>query len=60
MRVKCILCDTVNEIDDDCPEAKKIRNKPLHTYMCETCHERITEKTQLRKEIADQQSEAPL
>lgn len=46
MRVQCILCDAVHELDDNSLEAKKLRNKPLHTYMCVDCSERITEKTE--------------
>jgi uncharacterized protein YlaI len=48
MRVKCILCDIIEKIDDDSPLAKKLRNRPIHTYMCKTCHDRIAEKTKLR------------
>lgn len=45
MHVKCVLCDTIHELDDDSPLAKKLRNRPIHTYMCETCRDRITKKT---------------
>lgn len=45
MRVQCVLCDAVHELDDDSLEAKKLKNRPLHTYMCVNCYERITEKT---------------
>lgn len=49
MRVQCILCDTVTELSDASPEAKKLRNKPLRTYLCTHCHKRISEKTRLRR-----------
>ncbi|MCM2674858.1 YlaI family protein [Alkalicoccobacillus plakortidis] len=45
MRVKCVLCDRIDELDDLKPLAKKLRNRPLHTYMCETCEKRIKQKT---------------
>ncbi|NLY80053.1 MAG: YlaI family protein [Lysinibacillus sp.] len=45
MRVQCVICDTIHELEDDSPLAKKLRNRPMHTYMCETCHDRITTKT---------------
>ncbi|MBB5149314.1 MULTISPECIES: YlaI family protein [Ureibacillus] len=45
MRVQCVLCDTIHELEDDSPLAKKLRNRPIHTYMCETCNDRITTKT---------------
>lgn len=48
MRVKCVICDTINQISDDLPLAKKLRNRPIHTYMCPTCHDRIEEKTNTR------------
>ncbi len=45
MKVKCVLCDKVENIDDETPLAKRLRNRPIHTYMCDDCHERITIKT---------------
>lgn len=45
MRVKCVLCDKIETIQDDLPIAKRLRNRPIHTYMCNECEERITEKT---------------
>lgn len=49
MRVKCILCDKINQIDDESLIAKRLRNRPIHTYMCDECNERITVKTEGRK-----------
>ena len=48
MRVKCVICDSINELDDDAPLAKKLRNRPIHTYMCNECHDRISKNTELR------------
>ncbi|AMW98301.1 YlaI family protein [Rummeliibacillus sp. G93] len=48
MRVKCVICDEFSEIPDFSPLAKKLRNRPIHTFMCETCHDRISEKTHER------------
>ncbi|MFD1018029.1 YlaI family protein [Thalassobacillus hwangdonensis] len=48
MRVKCVLCDTIESIDSHCLEAKRLRNRRLHTYMCSPCHQRIKEKTTKR------------
>lgn len=45
MRVKCVLCDKLEKIEDETPLAKKLRNRPIHTFMCDDCHARITEKT---------------
>ncbi|RLQ95881.1 YlaI family protein [Falsibacillus albus] len=48
MRVKCVLCEKIDQLDDDTLEAKRLRNRPIHTYMCKECHERITKKTNER------------
>ncbi|MNT74710.1 hypothetical protein D3C72_2135530 [compost metagenome] len=50
MRVKCVICDKIESIDDYSPQAKKLRNRPIHTYMCPECRSRITEKTSKRVE----------
>lgn len=48
MRVKCVICDQIDEISDDLPLAKKLRNRPIHTYMCPECNDRIEERTNAR------------
>jgi uncharacterized protein YlaI len=48
MRVKCVLCDKIETINSDTLQAKRLRNRPIHTYMCNTCDERIAEKTKNR------------
>jgi len=48
MKVKCVLCDKIETIDDESLKAKQLRNRPIHTYMCNTCYNRITEKTNKR------------
>jgi uncharacterized protein YlaI len=48
MRVKCVLCDRIDTIDDESLLAKRLRNRPIHTYMCEECYNRIAEKTKAR------------
>jgi uncharacterized protein YlaI len=53
MRVKCVICDTINQLVDDSPQAKKLRNRPIHTYMCDPCHERIEQKTKTRLATGD-------
>ena len=45
MHVRCVICDLEEEIPDGSREAKRIRNRPIHTYMCDECHDRIAEKT---------------
>ena len=48
MRVQCVICDNIIDLNDDLPEAKKLRNRPIHTFMCDSCHDRIAEKTEQR------------
>lgn len=48
MRVKCVLCDKIETINSDTLQAKRLRNRPIHTYMCTSCDERIAEKTKNR------------
>ncbi|PIC84345.1 YlaI family protein [Sporosarcina sp. P1] len=48
MRVKCVICDQIDQLEDDNPLAKKLRNRPIHTYMCPTCRERISNLTEKR------------
>lgn len=48
MRVKCVICDEIGRLDDNLPLAKTLRNRPIHTYMCPTCSQRIKERTEER------------
>lgn len=45
MRVKCVICDKIETIPDESQIAKRLRNRPIHTYMCNECDERIAKKT---------------
>jgi uncharacterized protein YlaI len=48
MRVKCILCDQVDNISGTSLLAKQLRKRRVMTYMCDSCRERIDEKTKER------------
>lgn len=48
MRVKCVICDKIERIDDESLVAKRLRNRPIHTYLCDSCSLRIEEKTNSR------------
>lgn len=48
MRVKCVICDKVETIEDETLIAKRLRNRPIHTYMCNSCNERIEVRTNER------------
>ncbi|OEH93903.1 YlaI family protein [Bacillus solimangrovi] len=49
MRVKCVLCEKIDNLNDDDKLAKRLRNRPIHTYMCNECYERIEKRTIERK-----------
>ncbi|MBM7572238.1 YlaI family protein [Aquibacillus albus] len=48
MRVKCTICDSIEKIDSDSLQAKRLRNRRIHMYLCPTCDERIGENTKKR------------
>ena len=48
MDIKCPICDKVNQIDNDSPLAKRLRNRRKHLYLCQSCDDRIREKTEAR------------
>ena len=48
MDVKCVLCDQVEQLEDNSIEAKKLRNRRMHMYLCSTCNDRITTRTNER------------
>lgn len=60
MRVKCVICDRVENIDSNLPQAKKLRNRPIHTYMCPTCSDRIGSKTNQRIATGDFKNHTPV
>lgn len=53
MRVKCVMCDQINHLSDEAPLAKRLRNRPICTYMCDTCNDRITNRTYERLETGN-------
>ncbi|MBN6889185.1 uncharacterized protein YlaI [Cytobacillus horneckiae] len=53
MKVQCVICDTIETIENDSLEAKRLRNRPIHTYMCEVCKDRITKRTNERAETGN-------
>lgn len=48
MKVKCVICDEIENLKDDSFQAKRLRNRPISTYMCESCSSRITARTEER------------
>ncbi|WP_047981391.1 YlaI family protein [Ornithinibacillus contaminans] len=50
MQVKCVICDTVNTIEDYSLQAKRLRNRKINMYLCPNCDNRIKENTLKRHE----------
>ncbi|GAA0613373.1 YlaI family protein [Virgibacillus siamensis] len=48
MKVKCVLCDTIEDIDGQSLKAKRLRNRRIHMYLCHECDQRISERTKQR------------
>lgn len=48
IKVKCILCDEFEYLDENSQQAKRLRNKKNKLYLCQTCYHRISEKTKKR------------
>ncbi|MFD1038737.1 YlaI family protein [Virgibacillus byunsanensis] len=48
MQVKCVICDTIESIEDNSFEAKRLRNRRIHMYLCDTCYNRVDENTRKR------------
>lgn len=48
MQVQCVLCDTIEDIDDQSLRAKRLRNRRLNICLCQTCYNRIGAKTKQR------------
>lgn len=48
MRVKCVICEQVNKLDDHSLKAKRLRNHRNNLYLCNKCYERISQNTKKR------------
>lgn len=53
MKVKCVICDMIEDINENSFQAKRLRNRPIHTYMCQHCNERIAKNTQKRMDTGN-------
>ncbi|MCI2947340.1 YlaI family protein [Staphylococcus caledonicus] len=55
--VQCIICDTKVLIDENTVEAKRIRNNPIKTFMCDDCKSRLdTPKQRNYQELSSENS----
>ncbi|HLR66019.1 YlaI family protein [Virgibacillus alimentarius] len=53
MKVKCVLCDTIEELENSSLHAKRLRNSKLRMYLCNSCYERIAQRTKERHETGN-------
>lgn len=53
MQVKCVLCDIIEDIEDDSLQAKRLRNRRLKMYVCQSCYSRIGDNTKKRHETGN-------
>lgn len=45
LQVQCVICDVIEDIDEYSLEAKRLRNRLSHMYLCSTCYDRIKVNT---------------
>lgn len=48
MKVQCVLCDDILELENDSFTAKRLRNQQGKMYICPACDQRIKDKTAQR------------
>lgn len=48
MKVQCVICDSVENIDGHSLQAKRLRNRRINMYMCPSCYKRIEVNTKKR------------
>ncbi|RLL45199.1 DUF2197 domain-containing protein [Oceanobacillus piezotolerans] len=53
MQVKCTICDSIDTLNDDSLQAKRLRNRRIYMYLCRDCYNRIKEKTYQRIETGN-------
>ncbi|MFB4167634.1 MULTISPECIES: YlaI family protein [unclassified Virgibacillus] len=53
MQVQCVLCDTIEDIQDSSLQAKRLRNRRIHMYLCQECDHRIYNNTKKRHETGN-------
>lgn len=45
LQAKCVICDQIDQLDDDSSQAKRMRKHKDALYLCDDCYERIRLKT---------------
>ena len=53
MQLRCVLCQSDVEVDDDTPLAKRAREEPGFVFVCRPCQQRNVERYGLEHERAN-------
>ncbi|AKL91582.1 DUF2197 domain-containing protein [Staphylococcus capitis] len=53
LEVQCIICDTKVFIDEQTVEAKRLRNNPIRTFMCDDCKSRLDTPKQRKPQVME-------
>ena len=53
LEVQCIICDTKVFIDENTVEAKRLRNNPIRTFMCDDCKSRLDTPKQRKPQVME-------
>ena len=48
VQVQCVICDKVERIEENSLEAKRLYNRKVQSYLCQTCNNRIAKNTKKR------------
>ncbi|MGV3243684.1 DUF2197 domain-containing protein [Staphylococcus sp. 11261D007BR] len=55
-KVTCILCDTEVLLDENTLLAKRLKNNPIKTFMCDECKSRVDSPKQRPRDAHFQQN----
>ena len=54
LEVQCIICETIVFIDENTLEAKRLRNNPIRTFMCDDCKSRLDTPKQRQPQVINE------
>ena len=53
MKTQCMICETIEEINDESLLAKKLKYNRIRSYLCDACYERIRVNTIKRQQTGN-------
>ncbi len=54
LEVQCIICEIKVFIDENTLEAKRLRNNPIRTFMCDDCKSRLDTPKQRQPQVINE------